>query len=89
MILKTFDNKEIFVTPDQADNIAKAITAGAKLIKIGNSYVAAGAVATIMPGGVDPAVKRISAPVVKPYDPVKAKANLAWLRNQLIERGIL
>ena len=79
MILKTFDGKEIYVTQAQADNIAQATAAGAKMVKIGPAYVAAGAIATILPGGVDPNLKTLPPPERPPMSLEQRQKNIATL----------
>ena len=78
MILKTFDSKEIYITKEQAESISTAISGGAKFLKIGDSYVASGAIATIIPGGTDPSIRSLPAPK-KIITDEQRKLNLARL----------
>lgn len=81
MILRTFDGKEIYVTQAQADNIAQATATGAKMIKIDSAYIAAGAIATILPGGVDPHLKTLPPPEAPQISSEQRERNIARLQE--------
>lgn len=91
MILKTFDAKEMYISPEQADKIAAAIAAGTKLISVNGAYIAAGAIATILPGGVDPNQKTLPPPEPKPISDEQRKKNLARLaemKREFLEKKV-
>lgn len=95
MILSTFNGKEMYVSREQAEAINLAISNEAKMIEIGECFVATGAIATIIPGGEPPADKstRIAAKHQLTDEEAKAKADhnrevLAKMKADLKAKGI-
>jgi hypothetical protein len=94
MILKMYDGSESYVNESDGERIAEAINKGVKLLdlrRLSMGWVAPGAISKIEPGGTDPNVRHIAPPsrLDAPFNQEKAEKNLAWLREQLENKGIL
>lgn len=95
MILKTFDNKEIYVSAEQAKSISEAIANGVKMIQIEKCYYATGAIATITRGGTPPTSFKVqlegpglsSEEIEAKY--ARNRLRLAEMRKNLVSKGVL
>jgi len=95
MILKTFDKKEIYITTQQAEDIASAVANGAKIIKVGEVFVAAGAIATMTKGGEAP---KLNIPRIQDRNETREQTEarlahnrqkMAEIKQNLITKGVL
>lgn len=100
MILKTFDGKEMYITEAQRVEITAAVNGGAKMIVLalpnGKTSIAAGAIATITPGGEPPksTAPRLIANRQETPEEAEARAarnrgTLAKMKSDLISKGVL